>query len=194
MKYNKLLNRDEFYKNIGLDRIAMREKILEVIPQKNKQILEIGTGKGTLTKVLAQNGFSITSVDICAAQQKEAQQTIIENGLQHKVQFIIANAEQLPFKDNALTTVVCAYTFHHLPAPFKAIKEMLRVCSKTLILVEFNQKGFAAVAKAHELEGNTHEENGIPFSEVPKQLQNKNIPIQYWADDWQEIYILNKGA
>jgi ubiquinone/menaquinone biosynthesis C-methylase UbiE len=194
MNNQPMLDRDGFYKSIGLDRIAMREKILEVIPQKNKQILEVGTGKGTLTKVLAKNGFSITSVDICAAQQKEAQQTIIQNGLQHKVQFIIANAEQLPFKDNTFTTVVCAYTFHHLPEPFKAIKEMLRVCSKTMILVEFNQKGFAAVAKAHELEGNKHEENGIPFSEVPKQLQNKNIPIQYWTDDWQDIYLINKGA
>ena len=41
--------------------------------------------------------------------------------------FLITDSEQLPFNDGAFTAVLCSNSFHHYPAPPRAVREMARV-------------------------------------------------------------------
>lgn len=183
--------RENFYLSIGMDRLAMRKKIASlVLPESD--LLEIGTGKGRLTKLLAQRAASVVSVDISETEQNYAKFNLEFSELKEKVKFVLADAEKLPFADNSYAVVVSAYTFHHLHNPFVVIDEMLRVCSDKLILVEFNKEGFAAVDKTHQLEGGNHEQNGINFLEVGKYLEQKQLLVEYTADEWQDIYVIYK--
>lgn len=189
----KLGKREYYYRSIGLDRLKMREKILSVIPNSFQDVLEIGTGKGMLTKLLAESAGQVTSVDIDTGEQKIARKLIDEAQLQDKVMFLIADAEQLPFAELSFDTIFCAYSFHHFKNPFKALDEMIRVFVNKLVLVEFNVQGFEAVNKAHELEGGIHEQNGIDFLSVKPYLENKKLDVKYMPDKWQNILIATKN-
>ena len=63
--------------------------------------------------------------------EKAKEQNIISD-------YKIENAEKLSFKDNEFDFVLCKETYHHLPRPFSAVYEMLRVASKAIVLIEPN--------------------------------------------------------
>lgn len=188
----KLEKRDAFYKSIGLDRLGMRKNILNIISKPIQDVLEVGTGKGVLTKVLAKESTHVTSVDLSTEEQELARQLLIQEKLLDKVTLLIADAEKLPFAELSFDTVVCAYSFHHFKDPFRAIDEMVRVFTNRFVLVEFNDQGFNAVNKAHELEGDIHEQNGVDFLTVKSYLENKSLNVRYISDQWQHIFIVTR--
>lgn len=61
--------------------------------------------------------------------------------------FVKADCEHLPFNDRSFQKVVCHHTIEHLKNPFKALREMKRVASKTVIVVWPNH--FLEVLHAH---------------------------------------------
>lgn len=91
-------------------------------------ILDVGCGTGSLTIDLARTfpKAQITAVDLSYPYLKQAQKR-----LRHfpRVNFLQANAEDLPFKDNSFDAVVSCYLFHELPRPARkrVIQEMERV-------------------------------------------------------------------
>lgn len=91
------------------------------------EILDLACGPGSLTKDLALTfpRARITAVDLSFPYLKEAQKK-----LRHfpKVNFLQANAENLPFKDKQFDAITCSYLFHELPQKTRHIvlKEALR--------------------------------------------------------------------
>jgi len=50
---------------------------------------------------------------------------------------IVADTEKLPFKDNFFQIGLVKDGFHHLIKPEKGIKELLRVCSEAIMIIDF---------------------------------------------------------
>lgn len=94
---------------------------------KGDLLLDIGSGVGIGLLRLALQGFQVTGVDISSRMIRLAREKIEKNGLDSTVSFVVADAENLPFKENTFNGVICLATLHHLPSPAKGIKEFARV-------------------------------------------------------------------
>jgi ubiquinone/menaquinone biosynthesis C-methylase UbiE len=91
-------------------------------------ILDVGCGPGSLTMDLARTfpKAQITAIDLSFPYLKQAQKRMKKFP---RVGFMQANAEELPFKDQAFDATVSCFMFHELPrdAREKVIQEMMRV-------------------------------------------------------------------
>jgi ubiquinone/menaquinone biosynthesis C-methylase UbiE len=70
----------------------------------------------------------VTGVDLTPAmiEQARARQASLDLA---NLDWRVADATSLPFADGAFDVVVTRYSFHHMPAPGRALAEMRRVCA-----------------------------------------------------------------
>lgn len=86
--------------------------------------LDVGCGTGPVIALLAEKypekhfvGLDITPAMINAAQAK---------GLSN-AEFVVGDAEDLPFDDSSFDAVLCSNSFHHYPNPEAFLREARRV-------------------------------------------------------------------
>ncbi len=103
---------------------------------KNKKVLEIGCGIGTDTINFTRAGAQVTAVELSKKSLDLAKKRAIVFGLQNKIKFYLANAEELssvvPIK-----TYDLIYSFgviHHSPHPEKIISEIKKYCDENTII------------------------------------------------------------
>ena len=102
----------------------LRCEMLRRVSDKGK-VLEIAVGTG---KNLHQYppGSSIVAMDISRQMLTVAQRRALK--LSMKAQFLLADAEAIPFPDKSFDTVISSLTICTFPNPVAALLEMVRVC------------------------------------------------------------------
>ena len=109
---------------------AMFRTLIDTIaPRPGEAILEIGCGAGSLVRLLARRlgtANPITAADVNPFLLREAAQLAEADGLAGAIQFRHANAEALPFEDNAFDCVYSVTVFEECDAD-RAIAEAMRV-------------------------------------------------------------------
>jgi ubiquinone/menaquinone biosynthesis C-methylase UbiE len=93
------------------------------------RLLDIGTGSGRIPINIAKlcPNFEITAVDMSENMLAVAQKNSTANGTGNRIEFKVADAKQLPFKDNTFDLVISHVTLHHIPDPLSMLKEVKRV-------------------------------------------------------------------
>jgi len=91
-----------------------------------KNCLEVGSASGYLISEIAKEhpGVNFEAID--------AYSKAIEFAKKHypKINFSVAEAEKLPFKNNQFDVILCYETIEHIRDPQKAVLEMKRVLKK----------------------------------------------------------------
>lgn len=90
-------------------------------PSLLSPILEIGCGTGRQTLIMANKKLHVIATDISEEMIKLAQQKTNDVGLSNYVDYIVLDAENLPFKNDLFGACVCCSTLHHLKHPEKII-------------------------------------------------------------------------
>ncbi len=93
---------------------------------KGKKVLEIGCGLGTDTINFARHGAQVTAVDLTEKSLELALQRAKVFGLEDRIRFIQANAEELS-ASVPVEPYDLVYSFgviHHTPAPGKVLDEI----------------------------------------------------------------------
>ncbi len=175
------------YEKFGLDQEKMRKDFIGLLSARGS-VLEIGTGKGLLTTLLARSFNKVVSVDIDDKEQRIAMLNSAYDKQLEKIQFITADASGLSYPDRSFDAVVSAFAFHHLVFPFKVIREMVRLADKQIIISDFNAKGFDAVERIHASEGKTHELKPGDFSIVGVYLKEFGFEVKTIDCQYQIIY------
>lgn len=97
--------------------------VLKFISEKS--ILELGTGTGRYAIYTGRKGYSFTGIDLSkemlAIAKKKAEKEKIHLNL------LAVQAEDLPFRNNSFSCVICIHTLQYILNPLKAIKEAYRV-------------------------------------------------------------------
>lgn len=93
-------------------------------PNKEMTVLDIATGGGHVTKSLSPFVKNIFATDLT--------RNMLENTSKYlrnyeNIEFIVADAENLPFLNERFDVVTCRIAAHHFPFPQKFIKEVSRV-------------------------------------------------------------------
>lgn len=102
-------------------------ELLEKINQKsfNSVILDIGGGDGQHVPFLASNFDRYFILDLLDHSKKP--NSGIEKELLPKVNFVVGDAEKLPFKDNSADRIILTCVLHHVDSPVKVLSECRRV-------------------------------------------------------------------
>lgn len=88
-------------------------------------VLDVGTGTGVIALLLAEMGHKVTAVDIADRMIEHARRKAAELALE--VDFVVGDAEELPFPDACFDAVVNRHVVWSLPHPEKAVAEWRRV-------------------------------------------------------------------
>ncbi len=103
-------------------------KLIPYKKLKDKEVLVIGCGAGSISKEFAKQGASITAIDLTPIAVKNTKKQLTNYKLNGKV--LEADAENLPFKDNSFDFVWSWGVIHHTPNTKKAADEIYRVLKK----------------------------------------------------------------
>lgn len=93
---------------------------------KDKTVLEIGLGFGSVGEYLAMNSEEYVGVDLAKTPVKLMEERIRLKQLE-KAKVRNANAIDLPFSENNFDFVVSLGCIHHTPSMYKSINEIHRV-------------------------------------------------------------------
>jgi 2-polyprenyl-3-methyl-5-hydroxy-6-metoxy-1,4-benzoquinol methylase len=95
---------------------------------KNKQVLVVGCGAGTISTELAKHGAKLTAIDLTEEAVKNTKNQMKLNGCNGTI--LQADAEQLPFEDETFDFVWSWGVIHHTPNTQKAADQIFRVLKK----------------------------------------------------------------
>lgn len=97
---------------------------------KNLRILDVGTGTGGLSLILAEEGASeVVGVDISPAMLEVAEYLRLSSSLPtaNRVSFRLAAAQRMPFRSDSFDAIICRLVLHHTHKPEHILQEVMRL-------------------------------------------------------------------
>ncbi len=102
--------------------------VLRLDPQPGERILDLSTGTGWTSRVVARRGATVIGVDIASGLLDAARAKAAAEGL--SIDYRIGDAENLPFDDGTFDAVVSTCGVMFASRPEAAAGELARVCRK----------------------------------------------------------------
>lgn len=100
--------------------------VLRLNPRAGERILDLATGTGWTSRIVARRGAIVTGVDIAYGLIEAAERQAAVERL--PVRYRQGDAEDLPFDDASFDAVVSTYGVMFASRPDAAAKELARVC------------------------------------------------------------------
>jgi SAM-dependent methyltransferase len=105
---------------------AIEHCVLRLDPQPGERILDLSTGTGWTSRVVARRGASVIGADIAADLLAAARARAEVEEL--AIDYRIGDAEDLPFRDGEFDAVVSTFGVMFASRPEAAAAELARVC------------------------------------------------------------------
>ena len=149
--------------SFGHDRIAAARFVAEAVGFPAGPVLDVGTGKGLLAVELARSAPQVVTVDSSPDDREIALLLAGEECLSEKITFLQRDAASLPFPDDHFAACATMDALHHLQDGGAVLSEMVRVLKPggTVVVAEFDSRGFEIVGRIHREEGRTHQEGPV---------------------------------
>ncbi len=142
--FNNIAPKYDFLNHVlsmGID-IKWRNRVNNMLhSEKVETILDIATGTGDVALTLHKEGIKIKGLDISEGMLEVGRQKIKEKGLENDIEFILGDAENIPFPDNHFDAITVAFGVRNFANLEKGLKEMYRVLkpSGRVFVLEFSQ-------------------------------------------------------
>ncbi|QHG64956.1 class I SAM-dependent methyltransferase [Pseudomonas putida] len=115
------------YAVIGTTLQLVGERLAEACDLRwDEQVLDVAAGNGNATLAAARRGCRVTSTDYVAELLKRGEERA--RAEHFKVDFEVADAEALPYKDGIFDVVLSTFGVMFAPDQPQAAREMARVC------------------------------------------------------------------
>lgn len=191
----RLHNRLAEFKKFGYDMLKERSFALKKAEfKKDKDILEIGTGRGFMALTLAKKGLKVTTIDSDSRIQQIARSILRYYHLEKLVRFKTMDAERLVFGDESFDYVLAVNFIHHAVKPILCLREMIRVAKERILIVDVNKRGAKILEKIHAKEGHRHERSKIGFSEIKDFFRKKKMVVKTFKSKCQTVIVAKKGC
>ncbi len=142
--FNNIAPKYDFLNHVlsmGID-IKWRNRVNKMLhSEKVESILDIATGTGDLALTLHKENVKIKGLDISEGMLEVGRQKIKEKGLEKDIEFILGDAENMPFPDNNFDAITVAFGVRNFANLEKGLKEMRRVLKPNgrVFVLEFSQ-------------------------------------------------------
>ena len=119
-------------------------------------VLEVGCGAGTLAVRLANEGYSVTGLDVST----EALNQAAERAERHRVSVKWKQGfiEHLPIADKSFDYVTCCHTLEHVKDLAQSVAELKRVARKRIVVLTPKQRFRMYAENYHTQFFETHEQ------------------------------------
>jgi len=142
-----------------------------VLKEKRGLLLDVGCGSGAFSFRLEKHGFQVVGCDLSTACIKAAK--MIGKARRMDVEFIVADIEKIPCRNNIFSVVMCIFVLHHLPnAIARALQQInwVLVPNGKLFFCEPNAFNLGTFIQYHFGVDRTANERGIRGDELTKLL------------------------
>jgi ubiquinone/menaquinone biosynthesis C-methylase UbiE len=114
-------------------RAAWRELLSEALPAPPGRVADLGCGTGTLSLLLAEQGFTVTGVDFSGEMVWRAREKAGD-----RATFVEADASAPPLQQGAYDVVLSRHVLWAMPSPAEALRAWIRLLAPggRLVLVE----------------------------------------------------------
>ena len=122
--------------SFGID-VKWRKKVVGIVAsQKSDTILDIATGTGDLAINLTKTSATkIIGLDISEGMLDVGRQKIAKRKLEHTIEMVIGDSENLQFDDNSFDAITVAFGIRNFENLEKGLSEILRVLKPNGIFV-----------------------------------------------------------
>jgi demethylmenaquinone methyltransferase/2-methoxy-6-polyprenyl-1,4-benzoquinol methylase len=167
--------------SFGIHRLWKRFTIDCSGVRRGQKVLDLAGGTGDLTakfsQIVGREGQVILA-DINDSMLKVGREKLRDNGIVGNVEYVQANAEELPFEDNSFDLITIAFGLRNVTDKDKALASMLRVLKPggRLLVLEFSKPQHELLNKAYDF---------YSFNVLPKMGQlvaNDSESYQYLSE------------
>ncbi len=107
---------------------ALEHCVCRLDPKPDERVLDIATGTGWTSRLIARRGANVVGVDIAQELLAAAKERAFREGL--RIEYVMGDAEKLPFDDAAFDAVVSTFGVMFVSRPEEAANEIARICRK----------------------------------------------------------------
>ncbi len=109
------------------------------IHNAGKKILDVGCANGDYIKILQDNGFNCTGIDI--------NPEYIDKALEKGLNAYVMRGDNLDFPDNSFDTILLFEVLEHVENPLEVLKELKRVAKKNILITVPNCTHFSELKR-----------------------------------------------
>lgn len=146
----------------GMHRLWKKFTIDEADVKPSQVILDVAAGSGDLTKAFARkvSRGKVVMTDINPAMLEVGRKRLIDEGIVNNVEFVIADAENLPFTTDYFDCITIAFGLRNVTNKSAALASMYRVLKPggKLLILEFSHPSNSLLKKIYD----TYSFNVIP--------------------------------
>ncbi|MDH6532207.1 demethylmenaquinone methyltransferase/2-methoxy-6-polyprenyl-1,4-benzoquinol methylase [Aurantimicrobium minutum] len=151
-----------------------------VNPQPDERVLDLAAGTGTSSVALSKTGAHVVAADFSPGMIEVGRQ---KHGSNPLIEFVQADATQLPFEDNSFNAVTMSFGLRNVVEPTKALAELYRVTKPggRIVICEFSTPPAAPIRAGY----NFYLRKVMPM--VAKVSSSNTEAYTYLADsieDW----------
>jgi len=142
--------------SLGMHRLWKRFTIQQAAIKPGQRILDVAAGTGDLSKAFAKLAGptgQVVMTDINEAMLNTGRDRLMDAGMLGNIEFILADAENLPFPSNDFDLVTIAFGLRNVTDKLAALKSMYRVLKPggKLLVLEFSKPVSKLLDKAYDL-------------------------------------------
>lgn len=104
--------------------------------QETTTFLDVGCAEGYFVHQMSARVKLAIGVDVSLSLLKKARDNVLglENSRRESIELVLADAENLPFAERSIDTVMCSEVLEHLLDWKRSVQELVRVCRQHLII------------------------------------------------------------
>jgi len=137
LEYDILLSLLSF----GQDKRWRAYVVSQARPRSNERILDVATGTGLLAadfaRIVSGDG-SVVGLDLTLSMLKTARWRLQSKGLGDKVDWVLARAENLPFRDNCFASASISLALRNVSSAQLTFREMTRATDPGGIIISLD--------------------------------------------------------
>lgn len=142
--------------SFGIHRIWKKITIEYSSVRKGQKVLDLAGGTGDLTAKFSQlvgDDGLVVLADINESMLKVGRDKLRDKGLFKNIEYVQANAEELPFADNYFDCITISFGLRNVTDKDKALCSMWRVLKPggRLLILEFSKPQYQILNKAYDL-------------------------------------------
>ncbi|MFQ1041005.1 bifunctional demethylmenaquinone methyltransferase/2-methoxy-6-polyprenyl-1,4-benzoquinol methylase UbiE [Gilliamella sp. CG16] len=142
--------------SFGIHRIWKKITIEYSSVRKGQKVLDLAGGTGDLTAKFSQlvgDEGLVVLADINESMLKVGREKLRDKGLFKNIEYVQANAEELPFADNFFDCITISFGLRNVTDKNKALQSMWRVLKPggRLLILEFSKPQYPILNKAYDL-------------------------------------------
>lgn len=142
--------------SFGIHRIWKKITLEHSGVRNGQKILDLAGGTGDLTAKFSQlvgDDGLVVLADINDSMLKVGRDKLRNKGLFKNIEYVQANAEELPFQDNTFNCVTISFGLRNVTNKEKALSSMWRVLKPggRLLVLEFSKPKYKILSKAYDL-------------------------------------------